>query len=79
MNKPTNFLITTAFIISACGEAEHSNRVVGELASDRIELTAESNEPITAIRFAEGDSVETGQVLVEQDSTRAAACPRAAG
>jgi len=73
MNKPTKFLITTAFIIGACGEADHSNRVVGELASDRIELTAESNEPITAIRFAEGDSVETGQVLVEQDSTRAAA------
>ena len=73
MKKLTTILITTAFLVSACGEAKLSNRVVGELASDRIELTAESNEPITAIRFAEGDLVTAGQVLVEQDNTRAAA------
>ena len=73
MNRLPTILIAIALFTSACGEAEHSNRVVGELASDRIELTAESNEPITAIRFAEGDSVTAGQVLVEQDNTRAAA------
>jgi HlyD family secretion protein len=73
MNRLPTILIASALLTSACGEAEQSNRVVGELASDRIELTAESNEPITAIRFAEGDSVTAGQVLVEQDNTRAAA------
>jgi HlyD family secretion protein len=73
MNRLTAIFISTAFIVSACGKAENSNRAVGELASDRIELTAESNEPITAIRFAEGDSVTAGQVLVEQDNSRAAA------
>jgi multidrug efflux pump subunit AcrA (membrane-fusion protein) len=73
MKKLTTILITTSFLVSACGEAKNPHRVVGELASDRIELTAESNEPITAIRFAEGDSVAAGQVLIEQDNTRAAA------
>ena len=73
MKKLTIILLTTAIFVSACGKAENSNRAVGELASDRIELTAESNEPITAIRFAEGDSVAAGQVLVEQDNSRAAA------
>jgi len=72
MKKLTTILITTTFFVSACGEAENPYRVVGELTSDRIELTAESNEPVTAIRFAEGDPVAAGQVLVEQDSTRAA-------
>ena len=73
MKKLTTIFITAAFLVSACGETKNPNRVVGELASDRIELTAESNEPITAILFAEGDSVAAGQVLVEQDSMRAAA------
>jgi HlyD family secretion protein len=73
MKKLTIILLTTAIFVSACGKAENSNRAVGELASDRIELTAESNEPITAIRFAEGASVAAGQVLVEQDNSRAAA------
>ena len=41
--------------LAACGTDENLNRVVGELASDRIELTAETNEPITAIAVAEGD------------------------
>ena len=73
MNKLMTIIITTAFLVSGCSEAENPHRVVGELTSDRIELTAESNEPITAIRFAEGDLVTAGQVLVEQDNTRAAA------
>ena len=73
MKKITTILITTSFLVSACGETENTQRVVGELASDRIELTAESNEPITAIRFAEGDPVAAGQTLLEQDNTRAAA------
>lgn len=73
MNKLMTIIMTTAFLVSGCSEAENPHRVVGELTSDRIELTAESNEPITAIRFAEGDLVTAGQVLVEQDNTRAAA------
>lgn len=66
-------MILALTAIAACSDNENPNIAVGELASDRIELTAESNEPIVAIHVAEGDEVTAGQVLVEQDSRRAAA------
>ena len=66
-------LLLALVLLAGCGTDETLNRVVGELASDRIELTAESNEPITAIAIAEGDEVEAGQELVRQDDIRAAA------
>ncbi len=61
MKQQFLFLIL-AFGISACGASEDDDGVVGELASDRIELTAEFNEPITEIVVAEGESVQ-GPVL----------------
>jgi len=73
MKIKTLVLIAATLLVTACGETENPYRVVGELASDRIELTAEFNEPITAINIAEGDIVAAGQILVEQDSNRAAA------
>lgn len=73
MKIKTLVLIAATFLVTACGETENPYRVIGELASDRIELTAEFNEPITAIAVAEGEIVEAGQILVEQDSSRAAA------
>lgn len=73
MKTKTTTFIAAALIVTACGEAENPNRVVGELASDRIELTAEFNEPITAIEVTEGEIIASGQVLVEQDSSRATA------
>jgi HlyD family secretion protein len=72
MNR--NYIVTlTALLAVSCGGAENPNLVVGELASDRHELTAETNEPIVRIAVAEGDEVAAGQVLVEQDTARAAA------
>jgi len=68
---PTMLLVLTA--LAACSSDEHPDRVVGELASDRHELSAESSEPIRSIRVIEGEAVVAGQVLVEQDTTRAAA------
>lgn len=62
-----------AILLGACGQADEQNRVVGELASDRIELTAEAAEPITEILVAEGDVVTAGQVLMRQDTARALA------
>jgi HlyD family secretion protein len=59
--------------LAACGSNDDASRVVGELASDRIELTAEMAEPITEILVAEGESVTAGQVLMRQDSSRARA------
>ena len=61
------------FAIAACGPAEQANRAVGELASDRTELSAEFSEPITRIEVAEGSVVSSGDVLVIQHSARAEA------
>lgn len=62
-----------ALTISACDSTSGDNRVVGELASDRIELTAEVAEPISEILVAEGESVTAGQVLMRQNAARATA------
>lgn len=66
-----NVLLISA--LTACGSADESNRVVGELASDRIELSAEFNEPIVEIVVAEGDKVSVGQLLLRQNDARARA------
>jgi HlyD family secretion protein len=58
-------------LLASCTAEEDPNLVVGELASDRHELTAEVSEPILSIAISEGEIVEAGQVLIEQDSTRA--------
>ena len=65
-------LIST-IMLAACGAADDANRVVGELASDRIELTAEFSEPVVEIAVAEGASVLSGQILLRQDDARAQA------
>jgi len=67
------WMFATLAMLSACDSTNDDNRVVGELASDRIELTAEVDEPIVEIVIAEGQIVTPGQVLVRQDNTRATA------
>lgn len=63
--------IVTLTAMTGCGDGDSPNVAVGELASDRVELTAETNEPIVAVHVAEGDVVAAGQLLVEQDARRA--------
>ena len=46
---------------------------VGTLERDRIELIAETREPIVAIHVSEGDQVAVGDLLVELDDRRLAA------
>ena len=62
-----------ALLLVACESSTQDNGVVGELSSDRVEITAEFGEPITAITVAEGAEVAAGDVLVEQDASRAEA------
>ena len=62
-----------ACALAACSPSDDSNRVVGELASDRIELTAEFSEPIVEIIVAEGETVISGQKLLQQNDARATA------
>lgn len=69
--RATAAIAACALMLTACGDAEMDHVIVGELTSDRIELTAEAVEPITEILVAEGESVAAGQVLMRQDATRA--------
>lgn len=57
--------------LAACGAPAESNRSVGELASDRIEIAAEVVEPIIEISVAEGAAVSQGDVLLRQNPERA--------
>ncbi len=66
-------LAASAALLAACDGATEANRVVGELASDRIELTAEAAEPIVEILVTEGEAVTQNQLLLRQDTARAAA------
>ncbi len=66
-------IIVIALLLAGCEFGATDNRVVGELASDRIELTAEVDEPIVDIAVSEGDVVSAGQVLLRQDDARARA------
>lgn len=59
-------------LLSACDTAM-DNRMVGTLERDRIELTVESNEPITEILVIDGQEVDAGQLLIQQNTTRHAA------
>lgn len=68
----TTFALTGA-LLGACDASDEAHRVVGELASDRLEITAEFSEPIVEIVTAEGEAVSKGQVLVRQDTSRAEA------
>jgi len=69
--KRTLLTLIVSSTLVACAPAEDANRVVGELASDRIELTAEFNEAIVEIVVAEGSNVAKGQVLLRQNDARA--------
>lgn len=58
-------------LLSGCESGAGSIAALGTLERDRIELVAETSEPITSILVREGDRVEIGSVLVEQDTARA--------
>ncbi len=72
MKQHVQFLGLLTFL-AACTPTDNADRVVGELASDRIELTAEFSEPIVDIAVAEGETVSAGQTLLTQDAARALA------
>ena len=64
-------LAVAPLLLCACDATDGASRVVGELASDRVEIAAEVSEPIVDIVAAEGEAVSKGQVLVRQDTARA--------
>lgn len=74
MNRIWKFLLpATTLLFAACADTADDGHVVGELASDRLELIAEVNEPILEILVAEGQTVSEGQLILRQDDSRARA------
>jgi HlyD family secretion protein len=67
-----SLLILLPLLLQACQPAEEA-AMVGTLERDRIELKVESNEPLVAIHVRDGQPVVAGDLLLEQDATRAQA------
>ncbi|MFM1894992.1 MAG: hypothetical protein RLZZ385_66 [Pseudomonadota bacterium] len=61
-------LLCSALSLAGCTEGEP--RAVGQLHSDRLEITVESTEPIVAIAAMEGDALAVGQEILRQDDRR---------
>ena len=59
-------LLTT---LSACDTTEESY-MVGTLERDRVEVSVESNEAIVAIHVQDGQMLNAGDLMLEQDSAR---------
>lgn len=59
-------------LLAGCG-GSNEYPVVGTLERDRMALAAELAEPVTAIHVREGQQVEAGAILIEQDTRRAEA------
>jgi len=62
-----------ACLLSACGNPDAPQRLVGTLERDRIEAVAEESEPILTLEVREGQHVTEGQVLLRQDTAFAGA------
>ncbi|MEA3587926.1 HlyD family efflux transporter periplasmic adaptor subunit [Pseudidiomarina sp. 1APP75-27a] len=62
------FMLTLLFL-SGCSDPTQF-MVVGTLERDRIQLSAELGEPVTAIHVREGQQVTVGETLIEQDNER---------
>lgn len=73
MTKTTNkaaWLAVAVLALAACEADDGNHRLVGQMESDRIEITAEVAEPIIERHVVEGEQVEKGQHLVSQDTSR---------
>jgi len=66
-------LLLVAITAAGCQPPTDENRIVGQLESDRIELAPDFGEPITRRHVAEGQRVQRGDLLIQQDSGRAEA------
>ncbi len=65
------FAVTALALAAAAGcRSGDEIDVVGTLAWDRIELTAEASEPIVAVPVHEGGHVDAGQVILKLDPAR---------
>ena len=54
-------------VLAACSNDGYDGQILGTLERDRLELVAESNEPIVEILVREGDAVPAGTTLLRQE------------
>lgn len=66
MNR-TAVLLPLCLLLTACAR-ERPQEVLGTVERDRLELIAESNERIVTIAVHEGDRVDAGAVLLQQEA-----------
>lgn len=62
------WLLLLTVSLGAC--EEDVLQAVGQLESDRLEIVAESSEPIVEIPVTEGEELAAGQLLLRQDTSR---------
>jgi len=63
-------LLIAVCLLTLIGCEERSSGAVGQLVSDRIEITAEYAEPIVEIEVVEGEPVDVGTTLLHQNDQR---------
>ncbi len=80
MMARTNFFacLSLLFLQAGCDADDNNQRLVGQLESDRVEISAEFVEAILSRPVAEGENVEAGQLLFQQDTARSDARVREA-
>jgi HlyD family secretion protein len=62
--------ILSLLTLSACSNNDEPLSAMGLLEWDRVELVAETNEPILDIIAREGDILEASSIILQQDSRR---------
>jgi len=61
-------VLAVVLLLGACSDAPDSMPALGTLERDRLELIAESSQPIIEILAREGDHVTAGQTLMRLDT-----------
>lgn len=69
-NSRTVSFLLAMILLAACDSDNANQRIVGQLESDRIEITAEVTEPIIERTVIEGQTVKAGELLIRQDTSR---------
>jgi HlyD family secretion protein len=70
MNMKTRVFLSLCLGLFLAACEEQPLLAVGQLESDRVEIITESNEVITEITVTEGDSLQAGQTMLQQDASR---------
>jgi HlyD family secretion protein len=60
-------VLSGCLALAACGNDAYEGQILGTLERDRLELVAESNEPIVEVLVREGDAVQAGATLLRQE------------